>query len=125
MVLLWRGLTLTSVFAGGAPLYPGASISFRESVSSIYDFSVSNKLTESATQQLLNLISNHCPSPNLCPQTVYKLKKEVGQFCSECMEPVPLNENHCSSQQCIDKEATVCHYALLSFEEQLKELFSG
>lgn len=27
--------------------------------------------------QLLDLISNHCPSPNSCQQTVYALKKEI------------------------------------------------
>lgn len=118
-----------SLFTGDEPLYSGASISTRESWASIYQFSLSNHLTDSATQELLSLIASHCPTPNLCPQTVYKLKKLIGplecvqsKFCSVCMKLVASTENKCS--KCVGTSQT-CYYTIMPFEEQIKEIFEG
>ncbi len=128
-VMMWLINTLF-IHAAEIPLYPGATISCRESWSSIYKFSVTNRLSDSATQNLLKLISSHCPTPNLCPQTVYKLKKQVGpldcirsQYCSLCMNEVPPDEKKCGS--CKGQSSHVCYYVLMPFEEHLKEIFSG
>ena len=117
-------------FAADVPLYPGASISCKESWTSIYKFSVSNKLTDSATQQLLNLIRSHCPEPNSCPQTVYKLKKQVGptegintQYCSICMNSVPLDQKKCKN--CSNPNSQLCYFTLMPFQEHLQSIFSG
>ncbi len=67
-------------FTGNDPLFFSAPISAKESWRSIYEFSISNQLTDSATQQLLDLIRNHCPTPNACLPTVYQLKKNLGAF---------------------------------------------
>ena len=113
------------------PLYPGAPISCKESWISIYEFAVSHRLPDSATQDLLKLISDHCPLPNHCPQTVYKLKKTFAsecaysQYCSVCMELVPPNYKQCTKQNCAKKDSKLCYYTLLPFDEQLKEIFAG
>ena len=115
--------------AGDEPLYSGAPISCRESWTTIYKFAVSNRLTDSATKDLLKLISNHCPDSSRCPQTLYKLKKVVGslecisyQYCSVCMEEIPLREKKCG--KCIE-DSQICYYTILPFEEHLKEIFVG
>ena len=114
--------------AGEEPLYPGASISCRDSWTSIYKFSISNRLTDTAMQQLLNLISSHCPVPNFCPKTVHKLKKHMGssecvhsQFCNNCNDLIPFDRKEC--ENCT--ESTTCYFTLLPFEEHLKEIFTG
>lgn len=99
--------------AADMPLYPGAPISCRESWTSIYKFSVSCHLTDSSTQQLLDLIRSHCPYPNSCITSFHKLKKQVGsmecQYCSLCMSSVPLNNKTCSS--CIDQNSQMVNLA--------------
>lgn len=112
------------------PLYPGAPICCNESWTSIYKFSISHQLTDSATQELLSLINSHCPMPNSCPQTVYMLKKRMQpiqcthhQYCSFCMESVPLQEKCCGN--CVDKKSQLCYFTIMPFKEQLKEIFSG
>jgi hypothetical protein len=121
-------LILPTHNTGETPLYTGAPISCRESWSSINRFSISNRLTDSATQQVLKLISSHCPAPNLCPQTVHKLKKQVepmecvhSQYCSLCMSSVSLGEKECGS--CIGENPQMCSYMVLPFEEHLKKFF--
>ena len=112
------------------PLYAGAPISCKESCAAINKFAVTNQLTESATQQLLHLISSHCPTPNSCPPTVYKLKKQIEQigslhhqYCSLCMELIPSQEQQCKN--CVGRGAQMCYYSIMPFEEQLKDIFSG
>lgn len=115
--------------AGDEPLYSEAPISCRESWTSIYKFSVSNRLTDSATKDLLKLISRHCPDSSRCPQTLHKLKKLVGslecmsaQYCSVCMDEVLMGEKKCG--KCTD-DSQICYYTVLPFEEHLKEIFVG
>ena len=112
-------------------IYPGAPISCNESWTSIYEFSVSNRLPDCATQDLLKLISNHCPSPNLCAQTIYKLKRmflskcACSQYGSVCMELVPDNKQQCTKSSCRAKHSMLCYYILLPLAEQLKDIFAG
>ena len=53
------------------PVYDGAPISTIASWVTIRDFAVSNNLTDTATQQLLDLIQAHLPLENSCHRTVY------------------------------------------------------
>ena len=83
------------------PLYSGAPISRETSCFSIYWFAASNHLTDKATQELLDLISLHCPTPNSGPRSLYQLKKCLSaadnciysQYCSKCMKEIPLEDN--------------------------------
>ncbi len=71
---------------GESPVFDGAPINQRESLRSIYQFVISNILTDSGTENLLDLIQSHCPKPNLIPQTVHKLKKNkfINQTVQNC-----------------------------------------
>lgn len=53
------------------PLYSGAPITGTRSRQLINNCATSNRLTYTATQQLLDLIRSHCPEPNLCCPTVH------------------------------------------------------
>lgn len=112
-------------------MYSGAPISTEASFVSIRDFVVSNKLTDSATQQLLDLIQIHCPSDNTCPRTLHKLKhhhkksrtlSEDYHFCSACKQEIPPNNKKCTQKGC---DGCVCYFSILQFEEHLKTVFSG
>ena len=111
-------------------MFPGAPISAKESWRSIYEFLISNHLTDVATQQLLDLIRSHCPIPNACLPTVYKLKNKIGsidcmyfQYCSICMNEIEMNEKMCG--KCSDRSSQLCYYAILLFEDHLKDIFVG
>ena len=69
------------------PLYNGASLSTETSSWAIMQFAISNKLTYSATSELLELIKLHCPAPNSCVRSLYMLKKQFNQQAeSECQK---------------------------------------
>ncbi|XP_052130280.1 uncharacterized protein LOC127751196 isoform X2 [Frankliniella occidentalis] len=58
------------------PLYTGAPISIEDSVLSIFSFVQSENLSAAGVAKLLKLIEIHCPKPNKCVPTVYKLFKQ-------------------------------------------------
>ena len=115
------------------PLYAGAPLSMEASWYAIYQYAVSNKLSYQATTQLLELIRIHCPSPNLCPKSLYLLKKHLSnmknctslQYCSHCMGDVPTCQKYCSKRDCKKSGAQLCYLSILPFEEHIKDLFSG
>lgn len=112
------------------PLYDNAPISVKESVYATYLYVIKNKLSYQATSQLLDLLQIHIPSPNKYPQSFHALRKciegsptlKVTHFCSNCFKEVP-EQKSCSSPAC--RGFTPSHYALLPFEEQLQDIFTG
>ncbi len=111
-------------------MFPGAPISCKERWTSIYEFSISNRLTDSGIQQLLDLIRRRCPMPNSCPPTIYKLKKQICQvdcihfqYCSFCKNSMEKDEKKCG--KCSKISRPPCYYAVLPFENHLKEVFVG
>ena len=114
------------------PLYAGAPLSKGASWLSIYQYAVSNRLTDTAIQQLLELIRVHCPPSNLCPPSLYKLKKQLGQmegvvnlkYCSICMQEVS-ELKQCPKSICKRKKAQICYFSILPFENHLCDIFSG
>lgn len=108
----------------------------RASWLSIYQFAISNRLTDSATKQLLELVRIHCPSSSSCPPSLYKLKKQLGcmcnsikilNFCSICMEEV-LNSSsskQCPKRECRKKKSQLCYFSALPFEKHLQDIFTG
>ena len=53
---MWFHTLFILVCTAERPLYPGAPISCNKSWKTVYEFSVSNRLTDAATQDLLQLI---------------------------------------------------------------------
>lgn len=115
------------------PLYDGAPLSTRASWLSIYQFALSNRLTDTATQQLLELMQIHCPPSNSCPRTLYKLKKQLGQtgivqsfvYCSLCMSEITAGSTQCSRRECRRNNSQRCYFSVLPFEAHLRQIFEG
>ena len=114
------------------PLYKDAPLSTEASWYATYRYAVANKLSYQATAQLLELIQIHCPSPNSCPKSLYLLKKhlsrdhwKVSQYCSLCMDQVPTKQKVCSKRDCKKNGSQLCYFAVLPFEEHLKDMFAG
>ena len=57
-----------------APLYPGATITFKITMILPLTFAVRHKLSNEAILDLLYIIEILCPKPNLCCKSVYKFK---------------------------------------------------
>ena len=111
-------------------LYDSAPLSISESMYATYLYSVKNKLSYHATNELLELIRLHLPSPNLYPQSLHSLKRQLGlldtvdnfqQFCSSCMEEISQQGKYCVTCGC----QTLSHFISLPFDKHLQEMFSG
>lgn len=76
------------------PLYPKSDISVCAALCAIMYFCSNNRLSFTATAQLLQLLQLICPSPNKIPTSLFKFKKffqqfqvsyEHQQFCMDCL----------------------------------------
>ena len=124
--------TYTGSTAGlQSPLYDGAPLSTEESLYATYLYAINNKLSYQATAQLLDLMRVHFPSPNFYPQSFHTLKKHLGgmttpkirHFCSGCLDELHQGQKRCSKRAC--KHSGLSYYAVLPFEEHLRNLFAG
>ncbi len=115
--------------AASEPLFPGAPLTTEASWCAIMQFAISHKLTYTALSELADLIKAHCPSPNNCPSSVYKLKKHFSyltegcnhyRFCSACLTMIEGKTCACRS-----KKAEQCQLSTLPFEKHLKWIYSG
>ena len=114
------------------PLYCGARLTTESSWCAIMQFAISHKLTYAALSGLIELIQAHCPLPNKCPSSVYRLKKHFShlsngckhyKFCSSCLEEV--NGKTCTSRCCLKKRTELCYFTTLPFEKHLKMIYSS
>ena len=112
------------------PLYPGAPLSKEASWLSIHHYAISNRLTDAAMKELIELIKVHIPSSDLCPTSLYSLKKCFGNmnavttlhFCSNCQQEV---EKKWPRNACKKKKVELCYFSILPFEYHLAKFFSG
>lgn len=96
-----------------------------------YLYAVKNKLSYQATAQLLDLMRIHLPLPNHYPQSFHVLKKrlsattslKVTKFCSICFKEVPQQHKYCTNTH--HEASAVAHFALLPFEDHIRDIFSG
>ena len=115
------------------PLYNGASLSAETSSWAIMQFAISNKLTYSAISELLELIKLHCPAPNSCVRSLYKLKKQFNRdsdcqkfhYCSKCMAELDIKAKCCSRRACKAARAPIAYFILLPFDKNLRDLYTG
>ena len=113
------------------PLYQNSPVSVETSMYSTYLYVVKNKLSYQATSQLLDLLRIHLPSPNHYPESLHVLKKylsamaslKITKFCSVCFKEVPQQHKHCSNSH--HNASAVAHFALLPFEDHIRDTFSG
>ena len=106
-------------------------VTLEESIVSTYLFSIKNKLSYQATTQLIELLRLHLPQPNQYPHSLHLLRKhfttmknlEITKFCSSCMAKLSQEIKRCQNSDC--SGASMSHYALLPFEDQLADIYSG
>lgn len=87
--------SLSETQSNSTPLYEGSSFTVASSSVLIHKFKMRHNLTKQALVDLLKLIKLHCPSPNLCPSSVYLLDQQfpdfeyeviMHYFCSKCLQ---------------------------------------
>ena len=113
------------------PLYNHAPLTAEESMYATYLYAIRNKLSYQATSQLLDLMRIHLPAPNCYPRSFYALKKHISgmatltlkKFCSTCLDEIPKENKRCNKREC--KHSSLCHYAVLPFQEHLEAIYSG
>ena len=114
------------------PLYEGAKITLGVSLLIIMSFVIKHGLTDSAVQDLLNIICLHCPLPNLCVTTLYifkkyfvysKIQSRRHYYCSSC-KTVFCSEFDisCPNPACKKESSSRSFFVELSILEQLSSL---
>ena len=107
-------------------LYDGSPLSADMSWCTIMYFAVKNRLSYSALEELLELVKLHCPSPNVCPPSLYKFKAYFNfllqdysylKFCSNCMAEV--QHEACTNRNCSKVKAKLCYLLLLPIQHRL------
>lgn len=86
------------------------------------------KLTYAALEELFKLIILHCPTPNSCVQSIYRMKKILLRncstptshfYCKSCQKSLETIESKCD---CGFTEGTT-FYLTTSIKDQLQEMF--
>ena len=117
----------------GGELHKDSQISADASWCFIMEFALSNHLTYKSISSLIDLIEIHCPKPNKCPSSLYKLKSyfsallkdpEKFTFCCNCWNSVQ-SGSKCNSRVCKKANASVCYFVLLPFDDDLKNSYTG
>ncbi len=93
-------------------VYAGAAITTQQSWNAIMEYAITNNLSYSGIESLLDLMKLHCSIINNLPSSLYKLKKFYEdqhshftrqQYCSGCDEEVQLREV-CTKRVCKQKK---------------------
>ncbi|CAG5083071.1 Protein of unknown function [Cotesia congregata] len=106
------------------PLYPGAPLSFQESLLSILLLTIRHKISDVLLSDILLLISAHCIEPNLCLNTEYKFKQYFDRlginfdrhfYCPRCHHSLPSECSTCSNGQHVtDKDSSAPYFITTS-----------
>ena len=116
-------------------LYQDAHLCSKESNLLVMAFSKRHGLSGVATDDLLKLISLHCPMPNRCCPSVFLLQKEFQlpgsniqfhYYCPACFTPLQQQSGSCPNEYCGCKpnEKADNFFLCLSVENQIKSIFS-
>jgi len=90
------------------PLYEGSSLTSASSSVLLMKYAMKHNLTREALADLLELMKLHCPSPNMCPSSLYHLNKHfkdlryeatMHYFCSSCYQETN-QDKVCENQLC-------------------------
>lgn len=110
-------------------LFYGCLLTSQESVLLQLRFAMTHNLTKAARQDLLELISLHCPTPNNCCTTIYRSnlmvkngKEEIQKhfYCSMCHSSCTSAQKTC--ERCESELKKKEYFVYLSIENQLKRI---
>ena len=130
-----------SAITSDAFIYSGAPITANASQLLVTAYVSRHQLSKSATDDLLKLISLHCPAPNRCFTSVHSLQAHKPShaevdipmvkhfFCPECYVPLPTmnNVSFCPNSAChttLD-QASVSFFIELPILDQLQQMFAS
>ena len=117
-------------------IYPGARISNAVSMLLIMTFTITNKLSGSALQDLLSLIDMHCMVPHQLIKSLYTFKQyfkalknplKKHYYCSQCCLSVTTNCVKCPSVMCNQELTSMSKknfFIEIPIIDQLKALFN-
>ena len=112
------------------PLYENSRASTAAAWHSVMHFSLANHLPYAAITHLLQLLQFLLPAGSQIPSSFYRLKQQYcsgtspkKQFCSVCLQEVPLGTRKCPSITCQQSGAELCWYVKASFQDHLKEIY--
>ncbi|KAK3918412.1 Guanine nucleotide-binding protein subunit alpha-13, partial [Frankliniella fusca] len=120
----------TTPVVGETVLYPGATISVFESVTSVLSYVASEHISGVGLTRLLTLIDLHLPQPNNFPKTNHRLFKTLEEvddpvhmhfFCNVCYKMRLSKTDLCNS--CTDNNRYVDYFLTFPVVPQLKKKF--
>ena len=120
------------------PLFDGASITVGVSILLILTVAIRHSLTGEALNDILCLINLHCLSPNLCPKSLFQLKRHFHNvtnpivyhyFCAGCLEKIndKTKTKVCPNMMCLRDLRSVgglCFCLEIPLITQLQALFT-
>lgn len=120
------------------PLYEGATITVGISILLILTVAIRHSLTGEALNDILCLINLHCLSPNLCPKSLFQLKRHFHNitnpivyhyFCAGCLEKITdkSKTNICPNMMCqrdLRSVGGLCYCLEVPLISQLQSLFT-
>lgn len=115
-------------------LYNGTQISVGLSLILIMSFVINHSFTDAALRDLLQIISLHCPSPNLCITSLYIFKKYFAAtkfnfkrhyYCPFCKSSIDHLQLKCPNIACEKKLSNTdrSYFIEVSILEQLQNMF--
>jgi hypothetical protein len=119
------------------PLFEGCPLSLSSSNILLMKFKMRHGLTNEALSDLLKLIKLHCPTPNLCCQSMYFFNKQLMKnlkqpfcfhsFCSACYTVVESVHTKCPNLTCnIDlTDHSKSYFIELPLEAQLASIIES
>lgn len=119
------------------PLYDGAAITVGVSILLILTVAIRHSLTGEALNDILCLINLHCLTPNLCPKTLFQLKRHFHNvtnpvvfhyFCAGCLEKISdkTKASVCPNMMCqrdLQSVGGLCYCLEIPLIAQLQALF--
>lgn len=107
-------------------LYDGAPLTVKESLLSVFTFSLRHSITGTCLADLLQLVSLHIPRNNKFTKTVYKFMKYFEYlktplvkhyYCRRCLSALEYENAEC---ECTNRE--LCYFIELKISDQLQSL---
>ena len=116
-------------------LYKGATLTLGLSIILIMSFAINHNLTDAAVRDLLQILSLHCPSPNICVTSLYIFKKHFAAtlfnskrhyYCPMCKSSIGGLQMKCPNRECGKRltDDNQGYFTEISILDQLRNIFN-
>lgn len=113
------------------PIYEGARVTRRESFISVFMLMVRHKLSNQCLDDVLKLISLHCPEKNKCISSIYKFRQffkeentpvQRNYYCNKCLTVIENSGSCCA--KCENVPAENDYFITVPIIDQVEKLYS-